>query len=283
MTLVFLVPIRHPEDCREPEEQARHLHDLFASIANQSSPDWRCVVIADPTQSLPELPDRFSVASIALPPNAAQLAAARNREEFYGTIRRDKGLRLRRGLAEVSSEEMMMVVDDDDLIHRDLAGFLSERRRAGEQGGWFVERGYSWASGDQHFRKLDGFHRICGTSLLCPPQYFDAWQDGGPDGREAATDELGSHKIVFDKIGRGDGGFRPVPFRAAVYRLGHSNASQADLRRLWRRMPLQRAGALLTGRGVRRAARLLSRRGPASREDRVALTPDLQGTFFGET
>lgn len=281
MNLVFLVPIRHPQNCKNPEDQARYLQDLLTSMTNQSSDQWRAILIANTEQALPPLPDGVSVATVDLPPNTA-LAEAPDRNRFYRLIRRDKGLRLRRGLVEVAPDDLVMITDDDDLLHTDLVKTVMDHAASGVARAWYVKDGYTWRTGDPHFRKLDNFHKICGTSLICPPQFYDAYHDKDATGDMPSTSELGSHKLVFDKIGTGPEGFQPLSLRAAVYRQGHINASQTDLpahqRVGWRRY-INRS--MVTRRGI---SRLFGGSVPPAvpqPEDVVPLTPDLATAFFG--
>lgn len=283
MNLVFLVPIRHPLDCKNPGEQFGYLRDLFTCMQAQTSPDWQAILITNPEQALPPLPDRVCVVHVDLPPNLARTETP-DRTRFYQTIARDKGMRLRAGLKAVSPDDMLMVCDDDDLIHADLVRHVIEHTDPKARHGWYVDKGYVWRTDEDHFRILDRFHRVCGTSLIGPPQYFDAWHDEDTTGTRPSTMELGNHKGVFEKIGTGPEGFRPIPFRASIYRRGHLNATQAELPAQqttgWRRRLINRS--MFTRAGW--AKRIEKLRQPHGVDDgpKVPLTAELKQAFFGE-
>lgn len=219
--LSFVVPIRHPDNVTDRPEQFRHLGDTFRSIGAQEGDDWEVIVVANPRQILPELARNMRVRWVEFPPNAAT-AEARTIAEFYGTIQFDKGRRVEAAADEIDPDASIMVVDDDDLVHRGLAKFIASR---GERCGWRIDLGYVWLDGSAYLRRAEGFNTRCGTSLIVPREFYLKYSGESFDAAQA-TRELGSHKLIFEHIPANRPKFRDVPFRAAIYRLGHQNASQ---------------------------------------------------------
>ena len=216
-----MIPIRHPAQVRTPEAQVRGLTQTLASLAAQTQAETVVRIACNREQRLPEAAAGATLCHVDLPPNAA-LEAATSRNETYAAIRADKGRRVAAAVADVPETDLVMVVDDDDLIHRRLA----EHVLADTSGdAHVIDKGYLWTDGAPRMRRIDAFHTRCGTSLIFEARAFRYVREGARD--EGAYDELGSHRIIAP--GRAGMTFRPVPFAAAIYRLGHRNASQTDV------------------------------------------------------
>lgn len=114
-----------------------------------------------------------------------------------------------------------MVIDDDDLIHKDLVDFVTKN---GSDTCWFIDKGYFWESGSKRLGKLNNLHKICGTSLIVTKNSYSKY-DGSSLGDEYAISEFGSHRLIFERTKEVKEKWRPVPFRATIYRVQHSNSS----------------------------------------------------------
>ena len=222
--LSFIMPIRHPDNVSNKEEQFNTLNQTFRSIGAQTGDAWEAVVVANSGQVLPELTRNMRVVWVDHPPNAA-LDRARTRAEVYEAIQLDKGGRIAAAADEIDAGRHIMVVDDDDLIHRRLSEFIASQNH---RSGWCVDQGYIWQNGSRFLRRTRGFFERCGTSLIVPKEYYLKYSGDtiNPANPARATRELGSHTLIFDRVPMASSTWRFVPFLAAIYRLGHSNASQ---------------------------------------------------------
>ncbi len=219
--LTFVVPVRHPANARDWSLVRRNLSDTARSIAAQRDPRWQAVVVANEGADLPDLPAGVSVARVDFAPNPSYALHAFPLEEVYEAVRADKGRRVLAGLIATRPVGHVMVVDDDDFVSRDLAGHAAN---APEAPGWWLETGYVWADGGRLVYRLDGFSELCGTShvvradLLPRPETL-----AKADDREVRR-LLGSHKFIRTVAAERGTPLRPLPFRGAVYRVGHPGA-----------------------------------------------------------
>lgn len=231
--LIFVVPVRHPENVKQPEEQMRAFKDLFASFCAQTDQNFRVKLVCNVEQVLPSLPSFVERIDVSLPPNAS-LYSSKSRQEAFESIRTDKGMRVRAGLASIAPDkDTLMVCDDDDLLHRKfvetvLSGDPSEIR--------FVEKGYRWISGTKELSELHSFHKVCGTSLVIPARYYKIFRCS-PDEDEAVS-ELGSHILPFKNMVQAGYPAKPFDFFAAAYRVNGSNSTQAAVAQAAQRVSL---------------------------------------------
>jgi hypothetical protein len=262
MKVRFVIPIRHPDGVTDRATQLAQLRHTIASVAGQSSPDWTATIVANPTQMLPQLPERVRVEPVDLPPNTA-LAAARSKSAVVEALELDKGRRVAAGLKDVEPDDLVMVVDDDDLVHRDLVAFATAQR---ERSGWVIDQGYWWRSESPLLFRTSRFNDRCGTSLLLPPHYY-AYFAGGLSERDAIR-ELACHKRIFKRVPRHPPAWRGVPFPAAIYRLQRGGASRLQ----------QSVASATDGKEGRRSVSLVRLAG--LRRMRF-MTPRMGRDFFG--
>lgn len=205
--LTFIVPVRHPENMRNPVLAKRLLAHTVISIAAQTNSDWQGVVVANHGTDLPALPPRFSVKWVDLPPNP------RHDEIDLDVFKADKGRRVLSGMDCIKSD-YFMTVDDDDLVSNRLAAFVFGKNSEG----WCFKDGYI-LSGNL-IGEVNCLHDICGTSHIV---HCGALQEMLHRSRDVKV--FGSHSLLHDYIQ-----LETLPFPGAMYRTGHANAhSQLNL------------------------------------------------------
>lgn len=224
--LVFVVPIRHPENVNDPEEQWHSLADLFSSFAAQTNENFKVNIVCNSEQILPKLPSFVDRIDVSLSPNIS-IYSAQSRQAAFECIRTDKGKRVHAGLADVVPDrDIVMVCDDDDLIHRRLVEVVLSGRTNVVR---FIENGYKWFSGTTKLLEVRKFHRTCGTSLAIPARFYKIF-DPSSDLDEAIS-ELGSHILPFNNMINAGWPAEPIDFCAAVYRVNGSNSTQVEVAR----------------------------------------------------
>jgi len=242
--VTFVVPIRHPAGVKDPELQRAVLQQTLRSIAAQSTRDWRLRIVCNPEQALPDLPERTERVHVDLPPNRA-MEVATDRARTVDALNFDKGSRVLAGVRDLAPQDRFMVVDDDDFVSRRLAAWLAAQDPAK---GFYVDKGWSWVPGQPAFRRLDDFHRCCGSCLSAPFGLWRAsWEPDDPD----AIREIGCHWILPDRLGGTGDALSPVPFRAAVYRMANPNSMERHFVRVgdsrgFMRRALSRRGRPIT-------------------------------------
>ncbi|WP_162300865.1 hypothetical protein [Alkalilacustris brevis] len=126
-------------------------------------------------------------------------------------------------MALVSPDDLVMSVDDDDLVHKNISKFFTDNTHINACA---INEGYMWREYDQKVSIVDDFHKRCGTSLIVRAGLY--LFHCAPDGKSSndALAELGSHRLIFERLNTSADPFQYLPFSGAVYRVGHENSSQ---------------------------------------------------------
>lgn len=222
MTLVtFIIPVRHQDNSNDWQALKARLSQTMASIAGQSHADWRAVIVANEGADLPDLPPQFSAARVTFPPNRMHDLDGADREAVYDAFRLDKGRRVLSGMLSAPNSTFFMIVDDDDFVSSGIVAHAAAHRDAN---GWKIDRGYLWSEGGNFLLHHDDFANFCGTSLIIrsdlyrlPARFEDAPID-------YIKTMLGSHVRIGKILAEEGHPLGSLPFRGAVYRVGHSGA-----------------------------------------------------------
>jgi hypothetical protein len=225
VSLCFVIPVRHHENAVDWPLLCRNLEETTRSIAAQTSSDWRGIVVANTGSKLPALPSGFDVVRVDFPPNPAHSPEGQTREQFLDHIRLDKGRRVLAGLLTTADARFVMTVDDDDLVSRRLVAFLSSRPADRI---WSIDEGFCWTPGSRILYRYSDFSMFCGTSLVIPRAAFKLPATVAEADPEDVKVLFGSHVLVQDRLKAEGWQFDPIPFKGAIYRIGHAgNHSKA--------------------------------------------------------
>jgi hypothetical protein len=259
-TLTFIVPVRHHASVADWPAVVAVLAVTLRSIAAQTAPNWRAVVVANTETELPALPAGVEAARVDLP--YRQLPDQRvDLEAFYEGIRDDKGRRILAGIKHSRPRGHVMVVDYDDLVSNRLAALVASDPQAP---GWFFDTGYLFSGSSLIYRYPREFYEKCGTSHVVRADLF-----GLPDDLAGATTtvirrNLGSHKFIKKDLEAAGSPLAPLPMPGAIYRIGHSGSNSQSsplLRHLFsprdavrhpRRTLRNAAGLRLMGHSIKR-------------------------------
>jgi hypothetical protein len=219
--LTFIIPVRHQDSSDQWDVLVKNLGETMQSISAQTSSDWKCIIVANTGAKLPEMPDGFDVYFVNLPPNVLYKRGEADIDVFRDKIRLDKGMRILAGIESAGSTNYLMFVDDDDFIHRDLTAFVCEHK--GENG-WYVKKGLIWKDGGDLVLNTNRFNQSCGTSHIVRYDLLDMVYDSGEASVERVKELLGSHIHLKNQLDKNDTPLQALPFRGAIYRVGHSDA-----------------------------------------------------------
>ncbi len=266
VSLTFVIPVRHQENARDWPALKGRLAETLCSIASQTSGNWRAYVVANHGADLPPLPPRISAVWVDFPPNDMHELGKAGHDAFYDAFRWDKGRRVLSGMLAAGDTRFLMIVDDDDFVSNQLVGFVKQHPDAN---GWKIDRGYVWSEGGGLMLEHNNFHYLCGSSLIVRRDVY-----GLPPSLEAADvdwvkDWLGSHIRIGDMLENAGKPLAMLPFRGAVYRVGHAGSHS-------------RASGILDDYVFN--ASLLARPRELLRNIRNLrrLTPKLRRAFFGD-
>ncbi|SFI10148.1 galactosyl transferase [Albimonas pacifica] len=261
--LTFVVPIRHPQNARDWALEKANLARTARSIAGQTAPGWRAVVVANEGADLPPLPAGFEVARVNHPPNPGHDLVKTDRQAAWAVFRRDKGRRVADGLRAAGASRYFMIVDGDDLVSNRLSAHVLENDGAN---GWVFESGWCLDADGRFAMKLtERFEKVCGTSHILRADLFALPEPETPGYWERVELMLGSHVRVAGQVAQEGRPIAPLPFPGAAYLVGHANAhslSRGVLRRYFLNGNLVRQPAATLGQ-----LRHLHRVGPAFRQE----------------
>jgi hypothetical protein len=219
--LTFIVPVRHPRNSPDWSRAMEYLGQTARSIAMQKSNQWRAIVVANQAAALPVLPKGVAVARVDYPPNPLYARGNADKESFREAFRLDKGRRVLAGMMQSERSGHFMVVDDDDLVSDRLADFVAANHEAF---GWYISEGYLWEDDGRLVYRYSQFSKLCGTSHIVRADLYEL-----PDHLNDASDAyvkrmLGSHIFIRDHLEHAGTPLAPLPFRGAIYRIGHCGA-----------------------------------------------------------
>lgn len=219
--LTFVIPVRHPDNAANWQALKSRLAETLRSIAAQTSDDWEGVVVANRGSDLPPMPERFRVEAVDFAPNPLHELTEGTRERVYEAFRLDKGQRVLAGMLSCRSPNYFMIVDDDDFVSNRLAAFV--RDKAGPPG-WELAEGYVWSEGGRVVYRHPEFSKLCGTSHIVRADLLEL-----PESMSAASEDymkrrLGSHVSIDADLRAAGSPLAILPFRGAVYRVGHAGA-----------------------------------------------------------
>lgn len=262
--LTFIIPIRHQANAKNWAALKANLVQTVRSIAGQSDPRWRGVIVANSGADLPPLPAGFSVVHVDFPPNALHEKGSAPLEQIYQAFRMDKGRRVLAGLIGARPQGHVMVVDDDDFVSNRLVSFVAQN--AGSNG-WFLRQGYVWSPGDSLVYRDRDFSNICGTSHIIRADLYAIPARIEDASTDYIQQMLGSHVKIVPALAASGNPLEPLPFAGAIYRIGHPGAHSKS----WGLIGKCLLPGLLRGpvEFVRRLSRL------------YRLSPDLRAEFFG--
>ncbi len=222
MNLVtFIIPVRHQENARNWSRLMENLAQTSRSISNQTSSDWRCVIVANEGAELPILPKQFDVVRVTFPPNVLHELEGGTKTDFLDAFRVDKGRRVLKGMLHARDSLFYMIVDDDDFVSSEIVSYVAKNN---DSYGWTIDKGYVWDDGGHFLFEHDDFNHLCGTSLIIRSELY-----GLPDCFENASIEwiktmLGSHIRIGQILLERKTPLTALPFRGAIYRVAHGGS-----------------------------------------------------------
>jgi len=217
----FIIPIRHHDNAENWGDTIANLKQTLASISAQIVNNWQCTIVVNHGAKLPVLPNGVDVCYVDFPPNLLHEKDKYTKLEFRDAVKFDKGRRVLSGVIYSKETEYLMIVDDDDLLHVNLSKFVADNIG---QSGWFINNGYLWGDKGSWLIEFPNFEMFCGTSFIVQRKHLTIAPSVAEADVEYMKSIFGSHygyKAVFEQLGQP---LKPVPFHAAVYRIGHSGS-----------------------------------------------------------
>ncbi len=216
--LTFVIPVRHHRGVAEWGSVLTRMQETLLSISAQTSSNWQAVVVANQETPLPILPAGVRLIRVDWPHVPLPDAKTVGQHARDEAVREDKGRRVLAGLLALRPTGHVMVVDYDDFVSNRVAGLVGS---APTSNGWYVDAGYVYDGGPILYKFQTGFSKLCGTSLIVNAALLRT------PATEAGADPkwirrwLGSHVFIEDDLADSGTPLDPLPFPAAVYRVGY--------------------------------------------------------------
>lgn len=220
--LAFVTSLRHPHNSNDYGTVQRLLDDTLRSILRQQDKGFGIWVVGN--REPRHLPEGVHWVPVRFPPPSTKAGPRTGRD----AVLLDKGTKLTIGLlaARSAGASHVMFVDADDFVSRRLAGLVADDPRAN---GWYVEHGWRYNAQRATVRRQRRFNTLCGTAYIVR---CDLFGDFGDLDTRSSQEELrrhlgdrlertfGSHLHLSGDLARAGTPLRPIPFPAALYRLG---------------------------------------------------------------
>lgn len=219
--ITFIIPVRHQDNSKDWSKLKSNLTQTIASIAAQTNPNWRAVIVANEKADLPEVPQGFEVVRVSFLPNNMHELQGSDKEAFYDAFRVDKGRRVLTGMLHARDTLFYMIVDDDDFVSSKLTEYISHHRN---ENGWKITDGYVWGDGGKLLFIHNDFSNFCGTSLIIRADLYRLPASFEEASLDYIKTMLGSHVKISRILSDLGTPLSRLPFLGAVYRIGHAGA-----------------------------------------------------------
>ncbi len=225
--LTFVVPLRSPAASRNWQNVVARLHETVRSIesACSGSADVGAVIVANRDAEIGELPDCVDVVRVDLAPPAVSVFQGESEDnERRNAVGWDKGYKVASGInyAMHLGSKYIMSVDADDLIASDLVDLVHS---ATDSYGWYIDKGWLLPVGSRWGLVVGDFHNWCGTYAIVRTDLLPLESDVESVDPDVIRKIFGSHRYLIPFLKEKGTPLTPVDYRAAVYRIGHSEGN----------------------------------------------------------
>lgn len=224
--LTFVIPLRHPASAKNWSNVTARLRETLTSLeACCSQGLCRGVLVANKEALLPDVPKCIDIVRVTMPPPPISVFRGEgNDEERRRAVWLDKGTKIATGAlhAREFGATYIMPVDADDLVSKRLPEIVVANPGAP---GWYVEKGWLLPVGSKIGLILDDFHNWCGTYVIVRIDLLPL----GPTVEEMNPEVIrlwfGHHRELIPLLKAQGHQLLPLPFPAAVYRIGHGEGN----------------------------------------------------------
>lgn len=220
--LAFVTSLRHPLNSSDYARVEALLLDSLGSVLRQDSPGFGVWVVGNRRPKT--LPPGVEFVQVDFPPPSPVAGPLTGRE----AVLLDKGTKLAVGLlaAKCSDASHVMFFDADDFVSRRLAGLVAAEPEAN---GWYVQTGWRYNADRASVRPQPDFHDHCGTAHIVRSDLYGALDRLDVRSSQALLEQVmgmrlermfGSHLHVVTDLAAAGTPLAPIPFPAALYRVG---------------------------------------------------------------
>ncbi|WP_199314308.1 glycosyltransferase family A protein [Planktothrix sp. FACHB-1365] len=208
--LLFVIPLKSSKVSKSWELVSKLVERTLKSICNQTSPDFRVIVVCHEKPQIEFNHPNISYIEVDFPIP----------EQDLKSKRLDKGRKILWGLIEGRqfNPSHTMIVDADDCVSKHLAGFVNQNP---QNNGWFVNKGYVYQPGSKFiYLRRKAFNKLCGTCNIIKYELHNLPDDISQDYPEINL-FYASHQDVENEIAQSGNPIKALPFIGAVYIVGN--------------------------------------------------------------
>lgn len=185
----------------------------------------RAIVVANDEVDIGVLPPCFDVMRVKLKAPSVSVFRGETEEVTRASaVRWDKGFKVASGMLEAkkAGSRFVMSVDADDLVASSIAQLPA---MFPESNGWFVRQGWLLPVHSHWGVLLDDFQNWCGTYAMIRTDLLPLPDDLGALPPVVVRSLFGHHRDLLPFLAEQSTPLEPMPFRAAVYRIGHPDGN----------------------------------------------------------
>lgn len=218
--LCFLIALKSQRTSNNWEQVCSVFERSLVSVYRQTNPHIKILIVC---HEKPTLSGRYDDRVEFIPTNLP-LPDGKKRPFMS-----DKWDKIAVGMKRVQEidPQFLMLMDADDLVSNRLAEFVSLEPNAN---GWIIKQGYEYVWGRRWLLRSDHFN--CGTNAIINCRHLDFPADFSEKERNRCVVLRVGHlgiEAEMEKIGTP---LSPLPFRGAVYVLGHGDNDSVDAQKI---------------------------------------------------
>ncbi|ABI55479.1 galactosyltransferase protein [Alkalilimnicola ehrlichii MLHE-1] len=224
--LACVTPLIHPDVARSWPSVCARLRETAASVLSSDSPATpiRMFVGCNYEAEVSDLPSGVKLMRLPLPaPDASVYASTGDQEAVrLESVRLDKGEKVLAAAREARDEgaEYIMFLDADDLLSNRIIGWVAAHRGAP---GWVIDKGWLHRPNSPFIYQQDRFNRVCGSCHIVRTDLIPGLSSKAEMTEDEIKKYFGSHLHLADRLSFEGHHLEKLPFRGAVYRVGHGN------------------------------------------------------------
>ncbi|WP_339383711.1 glycosyltransferase family A protein [Oculatella sp. LEGE 06141] len=202
-----MIPLVSSEIANSWEQVCRLFERCVKSICNQTSSNFRVVVVCNEKPAIGFEHPSLSYITVDFLPDAKNIEAK--------TL--DRGRKILVGLnwARKLNPTHAMAVDADDCVSKRLATFVEQHSQSD---GWFINQGYVYKDGAKTiYFKGKKFNDICGTCNIIKYSRYDLYERLEERDVTHTLQYYGGHKYILKELETKGTNIQPLPFPGAVY------------------------------------------------------------------
>ncbi|MEA3413730.1 MAG: hypothetical protein U9R74_19695 [Pseudomonadota bacterium] len=230
--LTFIIPVIAEEISDNRDLVLANLRKTLASVKNQTSPDWRALIVSQSRPKVDYVEDKIVYVHADFPParkyakNARLSAVKRAVCRRANDLDRVRKIRVAAQALHRFRTDFVMLLEADDLVSNHLCEFVEKNRDAN---GWSIDKGYVWNGKTRYLLRTDKLTSLSGSSWVVKV-FYEMLPETIPLEVEPSTLSLvpsgcpfldNGHRMMKAGMARAGKPLDVLPFHGVIYHSGH--------------------------------------------------------------